>query len=77
LDSDLGLPPTRYQYVEYYTRKNRRFFLEYADLARDPWQLRNLFHDGNPANNPDVTALSTQLRHDRDCQGTAGASACP
>jgi arylsulfatase A-like enzyme len=72
-----SLRTRRYQYIEYYTDSNRRFFREYYDLARDPWQLRNLLRDGNRANNPNVRALSRQLRHDRRCVGTTGARSCP
>jgi arylsulfatase A-like enzyme len=67
----------RYQYVEYYRDDGTRFFREYYDLVRDPWQLRNLLHDGNGANDPDVSAISAHLRLDRRCQGTTGTSACP
>jgi arylsulfatase A-like enzyme len=65
-----------FQYVEYY-RDGRTFFREYYNLGRDPWQLRNLLHDGTRANNPDVAALSARLRSDRRCAGTTGATACP
>jgi arylsulfatase A-like enzyme len=65
----------RYQYVEYY-RDGERFFREYYNLARDPWQLRNLLHDGTPGG-PYVSALAAQLRRDRHCSGTTGANACP
>jgi arylsulfatase A-like enzyme len=71
-----SLRTRRYQYVEYY-REGRRFFREYYNLVRDPWQLRNLLHDGNPANNPDLARLSTQLRRHRGCAGTTGVNACP
>ncbi len=70
-----SLRTRRLQYVEYY-RDGRTVFREYYDLVRDPWQLRNLLHDGNPAG-PDVAALSQQLQLDRRCVGTAGESACP
>jgi arylsulfatase A-like enzyme len=66
----------RYQYVEYYKDDGTRFFREYYNLARDPWQLRNLLRDANPAG-PDVSALAAQLRHDRVCVGTTGPTACP
>ena len=66
-----------YQYIEYYRDDGTRFFREYYDLVRDPWQLRNLFRDGNAANDPDVSAISAQLRLDRRCRGTTGAAACP
>jgi arylsulfatase A-like enzyme len=65
----------RYQYIEYY-RDGRRFFREYYNLIRDPWQLRNLLHDGNPGG-PDVAAISARLQHDRRCVGTTGRRACP
>jgi arylsulfatase A-like enzyme len=64
-----------YQYVEYY-EGGETSFREYYDLVHDPWQLRNLLHDGNPAG-PDVASLSQQLQLDRRCVGTAGESACP
>ena len=66
----------KYQYVEYYNESGERIFREYYNLARDPWQLRNLLHDSNPAG-PKVAALSTRLRRDRHCEGTSGAGACP
>ena len=48
-------------------------FREYYDLVKDPHELVNLFADGNPANDPDFTALHAQLKADRVCM----ASACP
>jgi arylsulfatase A-like enzyme len=70
-----------YHYVEYYDGPEfaaaNVVFREYYDLVRDPWELRNLLHDGNRANNPDVAALSRQLRHDQSCAGTTGPTACP
>jgi arylsulfatase A-like enzyme len=71
-----SLRTRKYQYVEYY-RHGKRFFREYYNLVRDPWQLRNLIHDGDLRNNPDVDALSRLLRHDRRCKGTVGRTACP
>lgn len=70
-----SLRTRRYQYVEYY-RHGRPFFREYYDLLRDPWQLRNLLRDAVPANDPEVAALSRQLRRDRRCAGTTGRTAC-
>jgi arylsulfatase A-like enzyme len=68
----------RFQYVEYYADDgSTRTFREYYDLVRDPWQLRNLLHDGNPANNPPVRDLARQLAKDRVCLGTTGPAACP
>jgi arylsulfatase A-like enzyme len=52
-----------YQYVEYYAEdKKTVVFREYYDLVEDPWQLENLLADGNPANDPDVPALSAPAR---------------
>jgi arylsulfatase A-like enzyme len=71
-----SLRTRRYQYIEYYKDDGTRFFREYYNLARDPWQLRNLLHDGTPGG-PDLSALSAQLRRDRHCSGATGANACP
>jgi arylsulfatase A-like enzyme len=67
------------QYIETYGEDETTVkFREYYNLARDPWQLRNLLHDGNPDNNPAVGALSKQLAEDRVCAGTgSGPTACP
>jgi hypothetical protein len=65
------------QYTEYYGDSGRRIFREYYDLRRDPWQLQNLFRDGDPRNNPNVSALVNQLAADRRCRGTQGTRACP
>ena len=70
-----SLRTRRFQYVEYY-RDGKRFFREYYNLVRDPWQLRNLLHDRNPAG-PNVAAISAQLQRDRRCDGTTGRRACP
>ncbi len=71
----------RYQYIEWYETDNTTLQTvngrEYYDLTTDPWQLQNLLADGNPANDPDVNALSTRLREMRTCTGTTGATACP
>jgi arylsulfatase A-like enzyme len=68
-----------YQYIEYYADDGvTTIFREYYDLRRDPWQLTNLLHDGNPNNDPNVAPLRRQLAADRQCSGTGpGASACP
>lgn len=71
-----SLRTRRFQYVEYY-QDGRTAFREYYNLVRDPWQLRNLFHDGNRANDPDVATIAAQLRRDRRCEGTTGVTACP
>jgi arylsulfatase A-like enzyme len=70
-----------FQYVEYYDAAGNVSFREYYDLASDPWELVNLMNDGNPVN-PDVSAISAQLRRDALCVGTvdtvpAPANPCP
>ena len=63
-----------FQYTEYYADDDqRRIFREYYKLRPDPWQLRNLFRDGNPLNDPDVTDLEAGLAAARGCQ----AGGCP
>jgi arylsulfatase A-like enzyme len=63
-----------FQYVEYYELDGETIsFVEYYDLAADEWQLVNLFHDGDPANDPDASALHEVLADDRSCAG----SNCP
>ena len=62
-----------YQYVEYYRRNGNNFVSEYYDLARDPWQLRNLLGDKTKGNDPNVQELSGQLSKLRDCSGES----CP
>jgi len=62
-----------YQYVEWYDGQGAIAFREYYDRASDPWELQNLLVDGNPANDPNVGALSAQLQADRGCSGAS----CP
>ena len=63
----------RYHYIEYYDGPDfdtaNVVFREYYDLANDPFELRNLLHDGNPANDPDVAPIAAQLAADRSCVG--------
>jgi arylsulfatase A-like enzyme len=74
-----ALRTKRFQYVEYYDRSGARTFREYYNLMRDPWELRNLFRDGNPANNPAGKPLNAVLTRDRRCAGTNPAAGldCP
>jgi arylsulfatase A-like enzyme len=73
----VGLPDWRslrtseLQYVEYYSRKGAIIAREYYDLTTDPWQLRNLLGDRDPANDPDVGELSERLMSYADCSGAS------
>ena len=62
----------RYQYTEYYRSDGTVSFREYY-RAGDTYQLRNLLHDGVPANDPNVPALEARLAAARACEG----GACP
>ncbi len=63
-----------YRYNEYYEQGTDIVsFREYYDLVNDPFELVNLFADGDPANDPAVAPLRTQLLADRSCIGAA----CP
>lgn len=63
---------TTYQYIEWYSDESGALaFQEYYDLIADPWQLQNLLADADPANDPDVAALSALLATDRVCAGRA------
>jgi hypothetical protein len=62
-----------FQYTRYENRFGDVLFREYYDLQSDPWQLRNLLGDGNPANDPLILPLDSQLEQDRACR----AQTCP
>ena len=63
-----------FQYIEYYGVDGQTVtFSEYYDLNSDPWQLRNLLHDRDPTNNPDISLLHALVQRDRSCVGAA----CP
>ena len=65
-----------YQYVEYYGLSNAMTqvsFREYYDMVNDPYQLVNLYNDGNPTNDPNTATLSAALASAKTCVGTA----CP
>jgi arylsulfatase A-like enzyme len=64
----------RVQYVEYYSDDfSKIVFREYYELGRDPWELRNLLHDGITENNPDTSRLHDWVSQYRSCSG----SSCP
>lgn len=62
------------QYIEYYDPGATTLeFREYYDLKSDPWQLQNLFGDGDSRNDPDVDRLAALLDRFRSCAGRS----CP
>ncbi|HWC31620.1 MAG TPA: sulfatase [Actinomycetota bacterium] len=68
----------RYQYIEHFQRDGTgTTFSEYYDLRRDPWQLVNLFRDGDRTNDPDWQPLHRRLRRATACAGTEPAGNCP
>jgi arylsulfatase A-like enzyme len=59
-----------FQYIEWYSDDATTVtFREYYKLVADPWQLQNLLGDADPANDPNVAALSALLAQHRDCVG--------
>jgi arylsulfatase A-like enzyme len=62
-----------FQYTRYEDRFGDVLFREYYDLREDPWQLTNLFRDGDPTNDPLTLPLDSQLDQDRTCL----ADTCP
>lgn len=68
-----SLRTPEFQYIEWYRDDGTVRFKEYYDMSSDPWQLRNLLHDGRPENNPDKTKLKAMLSQAKACAGTA----CP
>jgi arylsulfatase A-like enzyme len=66
-----SLTPTS-EYVEWYDDDLQTIsFREYYDLANDPWQLTNLFGDGNPGNDPNLAPLHAAVAADSVCSGAA------
>ena len=65
---------TQYLYVEYYGNTNATnttpTFREYYDMINDPYQLTNLYNDGNTTNDPNTAVLSAQLASLKNCAGT-------
>ena len=67
-----------HQYIEWFEDDGSTVdFREYYDLVGDPWQLENLLADTDPANDPDVAALSADLSEARRCAGSGGPGGCP
>ena len=62
-----------FQYIEWYGDEGSVTFREYYDLVKDPYELRNLLHDGTTGDDPNVSRLSARLAKDRVCVGDA----CP
>ena len=63
----------KYQYVEYYDDSGNVSFREYYDMKNDWWQLRNMFNDGDPLNDPNETKLGNKIDRFEDCVGNG----CP
>ena len=62
-----------FQYIEWYRDDGTVEFKEYYNMSSDPWQLKNLLHDGMPENNPDKRMLRDLVSQAKACAGTA----CP
>jgi arylsulfatase A-like enzyme len=60
-------------YIQYRDRSGAIDDREFYDLVRDPDELVNILRDGDPGNDPDVAALSSQLGSLRSCR----AASCP
>ena len=56
-------------YAEYRDTDGSLLAREYYDLVADPHQLTNLFGDGDPTNDPDVSELEARLAAMRTCAG--------
>ncbi|HWC14209.1 MAG TPA: sulfatase [Actinomycetota bacterium] len=67
-----ALRAEHYNYVEY-RLDGRVIFREYYDLRSDPHELRNLFADRDPSNDPRIEPLQSVLAGFRRC----GGESCP
>jgi arylsulfatase A-like enzyme len=65
-----ALVSAKFEFVQY--GANGGNFREYYDLRRDPHQLVNLLHDGNPANPP-----TANIRKRLNAYETCAGSTCP
>ena len=70
-----GIRTHRYEYVEWFGDLSRTTvaFREYYNLRRDPWELTNLYGDGDAGNDPNTARLHRRLAHDMACAGAT----CP
>lgn len=66
-----SISDTRFVYTEYYDEAGLVTFTEYYDLVEDPFELLNLYADGNEDNNPRRTDLSNLLEVYRFCGGSS------
>jgi hypothetical protein len=56
--------------VEYVSDRTKEVtFREYYRIRGDPYQLVNLLHDGDDANDPNVARLAAVLARLRSCAG--------
>jgi arylsulfatase A-like enzyme len=61
-------------YIQYYDAERARvIYREYYRLDSDPWELRNVFHDGDPSNNAKTRWLRDLIRRYKACSGAT----CP
>ena len=64
-----SLADETFMYAEYRDTDGSLLAREYYDLVADPHQLTNLFGDGDPTNDPDVSELEARLAAMRTCAG--------
>jgi arylsulfatase A-like enzyme len=58
------------QYSEYYSQDGKDLlWTEYYDLVADPWQLTDVLHDADPANDIDTSGLHDKLSSEVSCKG--------
>jgi hypothetical protein len=66
-----SLADTTFTYTEYFRNDGSVAFKEYYDLIADPFELTNLYADGNPDNDPNDAVLSGLLDTYRFCVGSS------